>query len=75
MRRLSRSRFSERNIRFQLRPAGAGTLRGDYYWQGLLLLGARLQPETVPYDRLRGYTNVNLTLILTSQDGWQGDAL
>ncbi len=24
-----------------------------------------------PYDRLHGYTNVNLTLILTSQSGWQ----
>src|SRR6185503_10663395 len=24
-----------------------------------------------PYDRLRGYTNVNLALILTNQDGWQ----
>ena len=27
-----------------------------------------------PYDQLHGYTNVNLTLILTNQDGWQAMA-
>ncbi|HVP85184.1 MAG TPA: TonB-dependent receptor [Rhizomicrobium sp.] len=46
----------------------AGTLRTDYYWQDYSW--ARIFNDR-PYDRLRGYTNVNLTLILTSQNGWQ----
>ncbi len=46
----------------------AATLRGDYYWQDYSW--ARIYNDD-PYDRLRGYTNVNLTLILTSQSGWQ----
>ena len=46
----------------------AGTLRGDYYWQDYSWV--RVFNDR-PYDRLRGYTNVNLTLILTSQSGWQ----
>ncbi len=46
----------------------AGTLRGDYYWQDYSW--ARVFNDN-PYDRLRGYTNVNLTLIFTSQNGWQ----
>ncbi|HTO40092.1 MAG TPA: TonB-dependent receptor [Rhizomicrobium sp.] len=46
----------------------AGTLRGDYYWQDYSW--ARVFNDN-PYDRLRGYGSVNLTLILTSQDGWQ----
>jgi outer membrane receptor protein involved in Fe transport len=46
----------------------AGTLRADYYWQDYSW--ARVFNDN-PYDRLRGYTNVNLTLILTSQAGWQ----
>ncbi|HTO39959.1 MAG TPA: TonB-dependent receptor [Rhizomicrobium sp.] len=46
----------------------AGTLRGDYYWQDYSW--ARIFNDR-PYDRIRGYTNVNLALILTSQDGWQ----
>ncbi len=46
----------------------AGTLRGDYYWQDYSW--ARVFNDN-PYDRLRGYTNVNLTLILTNQNGWQ----
>jgi iron complex outermembrane receptor protein len=46
----------------------AGTLRGDYYWQDYSW--ARVFNDH-PYDRLRGYTNVNLTLILTNQNGWQ----
>jgi iron complex outermembrane receptor protein len=46
----------------------AGTLRGDYYWQDCSW--ARVFNDN-PYDRLRGYTNVNLTLIFTNQDGWQ----
>lgn len=46
----------------------AGTLRGDYYWQDYSW--ARVFNDN-PYDRIRGYTNVNLALILTSQSGWQ----
>jgi iron complex outermembrane recepter protein len=46
----------------------AGTVRGDYYWQDYSW--ARVFNDN-PYDRLRGYTNVNLTLILTNQNGWQ----
>ena len=46
----------------------AGTLRSDYYWQDYSW--ARVFNDR-PYDRLRGYTNLNLTLILTSQNGWQ----
>jgi outer membrane receptor protein involved in Fe transport len=46
----------------------AGTLRGDYYWQDYSW--ARVFNDN-PYDRLRGYTNLNLTLIFTNQNGWQ----
>jgi outer membrane receptor protein involved in Fe transport len=46
----------------------AGTLRGDYYWQDYSW--ARVFNDN-PYDRLRGYTNVNVTLIFTNQNGWQ----
>ena len=46
----------------------AGTLRGDYYWQDYSW--ARIFNDN-PYDRIRGYTNVNLTLIFTNQNGWQ----
>jgi len=46
----------------------AATLRSDYYWQDYSW--ARVFNDS-PYDRLRGYTSVNLTLILTSQAGWQ----
>ncbi len=46
----------------------AGTLRGDYYWQDYSW--ARVFNDN-PYDRLRGYTNVNLSLIFTNQNGWQ----
>jgi len=49
-------------------PDWAATLRGDYYWQDYSW--ARVFNDN-PYDRLRGYTNVNLALILTSQEGWQ----
>ena len=49
----------------------AGTLRGDYYWQDYSW--ARVFNDN-PYDRLRGYTNVNLTLIFTNQNGWQAMA-
>ncbi len=46
----------------------AGTARADYYWQDYSW--ARVFNDN-PYDRLRGYTNVNLTLIFTNQNGWQ----
>jgi outer membrane receptor protein involved in Fe transport len=46
----------------------AGTFHVDYYWQDYSW--ARVFNSN-PYDRLRGYTNVNLALILTSQNGWQ----
>ncbi len=46
----------------------AGTIHVDYYWQDYSW--ARVFNDN-PYDRIRGYTNVNLALILTSQDGWQ----
>jgi outer membrane receptor protein involved in Fe transport len=46
----------------------AATLRADYYWQDYSW--ARIFNDN-PYDRLRGYTNINLSLILTSQNGWQ----
>ncbi len=46
----------------------AGTIRGDYYWQDYSW--ARVFNDN-PYDRIRGYTTVNLTLILTNQSGWQ----
>ncbi|HVZ17803.1 MAG TPA: TonB-dependent receptor plug domain-containing protein, partial [Terriglobales bacterium] len=46
----------------------AATLHGDFYWQSESW--ARVFNDN-PYDRIRGYTNVNLALILTSQNGWQ----
>jgi len=46
----------------------AGTLRTDYYWQDYSW--ARVFNDN-PYDRIRGYTSVNLSLIFTSQNGWQ----
>ncbi len=52
-------------------PDWAGTFRVDYYWQDYSW--ARVFNDN-PYDRLRGYTNVNLTFILTNQGGWQAMA-
>jgi len=49
----------------------AGTLRGDFYWQGNSF--ARIFNDK-PYDQLHGYTNLNFTLIFTNQDGWQAMA-
>jgi outer membrane receptor protein involved in Fe transport len=46
----------------------AGTLRADFYWQNDSW--ARIFNDD-PYDRLHGYSNLNLTVILTSQEGWQ----
>jgi iron complex outermembrane recepter protein len=46
----------------------AATLHSDFYWQSQSF--ARIINDR-PYDKLRGYSNVNLALILTSADGWQ----
>ncbi len=46
----------------------AGTLRGDFYWQANSW--ARVFNDD-PYDRIHGYKNFNLSVILTSQEGWQ----
>jgi outer membrane receptor protein involved in Fe transport len=46
----------------------AGTLRGDFYWQSDSFWRVF---NDLDYDRLHGYKNVNLTLILTNQAGWQ----
>jgi len=46
----------------------AATLHGDFYWQSSSW--ARVFNDD-PYDKLRGYKNVNLALILTNQNGWQ----
>ncbi len=52
-------------------PDWAATLHGDFYWQGNSF--ARIFNDE-PYDQLHGYTNVNLSLIFTNQDGWQAMA-
>jgi iron complex outermembrane receptor protein len=49
----------------------AATARADGYWQGNSF--ARVFNDR-PYDQLHGYTNLNLTLIFTNQDGWQAMA-
>jgi iron complex outermembrane recepter protein len=46
----------------------AATLHSDFYWQSQSW--ARIFNDR-PYDKLRGYSNVNLALILTSAQGWQ----
>ena len=46
----------------------AATLHGDFYWQSQSF--ARIFNDR-PYDKIRGYSNVNLALILTGADGWQ----
>jgi outer membrane receptor protein involved in Fe transport len=49
----------------------AATARADGYWQGNSF--ARIFNDR-PYDQLRGYTNLNLSLIFSNQDGWQAMA-
>ena len=51
-----------------LTPDWAGTLRTDYYWQDYSWWRVF---NDLSYDRLHGYTTVNLSIILTSQTGWQ----
>ena len=46
----------------------AGTLRADFYWQDNSWWRVFNDNQ---FDKLHGYTNLNLTLILTSQNGWQ----
>jgi outer membrane receptor protein involved in Fe transport len=49
----------------------AATLRADGYWQGNSF--ARVFNDK-PYDQLHGYTNVNMSVTLSNQDGWQAMA-
>jgi iron complex outermembrane recepter protein len=46
----------------------AATLHSDFYWQSQSY--ARVFNDR-PYDKIRGYSNVNFALILTSASGWQ----
>jgi iron complex outermembrane receptor protein len=46
----------------------AATLHSDFYWQSQSWW--RIFNDKT-YDKLRGYSNVNLALILTSAGGWQ----
>jgi len=46
----------------------AATLHSDFYWQSQSF--ARVFNDR-PYDKIRGYSTMNLALILTSADGWQ----
>ncbi len=46
----------------------AATLHSDFYWQSQSWWRV-FNDKT--YDKLRGYSNVNLALILTSASGWQ----
>jgi outer membrane receptor protein involved in Fe transport len=49
----------------------AGTLHGDFYYQSGSYWRIFNDSE---YDKLHGYTNINLALIFTNQDGWQAMA-
>ena len=46
----------------------AATLHSDFYWQSQSF--ARVFNDR-PFDKIRGYSNVNLAFILTSANGWQ----
>src|SRR6185437_12676264 len=46
----------------------AATAHSDFYWQSQSW--ARVFNDR-PYDKIRGHSNVNLALILTSASGWQ----
>jgi iron complex outermembrane receptor protein len=45
----------------------AATLHGDFYWQSQQW--ARVFEDAI--DKIHGYSNVNVSLILTSANGWQ----
>jgi len=49
-------------------PDWAATLHSDFYWQSDSW--ARVENDN-PYDRIHGYTNVNLAVILSDASGWQ----
>ncbi len=49
-------------------PDWAATLHTDFYWQSQSW--ARVYNDD-PYDRIHGYTNLNLALILNDSTGWQ----
>jgi hypothetical protein len=51
-----------------LTPDWAGTLRTDFYWQDASWWRVF---NDLSYDRLQRYDTVNLSIILTSQTGWQ----
>ncbi len=46
----------------------AATVHGDFYWQSQSW--ARIFNDN-PYDKIRGYSNMNLALILNDASGWQ----
>ena len=46
----------------------AATFHTDFYWQSQSF--ARVENDR-PYDKIRGYSNLNLAVILTSASGWQ----
>jgi len=46
----------------------AATLRSDLYWQDASYWRVF---NDLSYDKLHAYSNLNLTLILTNQNGWQ----
>ncbi len=46
----------------------AATFRGDFYFQAATW--ARVFNDN-PYDHIKGYTNVNLSVTVASSDGWQ----
>ncbi len=46
----------------------AATIHSDFYWQSQSF--ARVFNDR-PYDKIRGYSNVNAALILTDATGWQ----
>jgi len=52
-------------------PDWAATVHADFYYQSDSW--ARVQNDN-PYDRIHGYKNVNLALILTDASGWQAMA-
>ena len=62
MRRISRRRC-RREYTMPVSEDWAATLHSDFYWQSQSW--ARVFNDR-PYDKLRGYSNVNLALILTS---------
>jgi len=49
-------------------PDWAATLRGDFYWQDASYWRVF---NDLSYDKLHAYSNLNLVLILTNQNGWQ----